>query len=206
MLPHSYRDLFSYLIWRGNFWHSIWIFATFWTLGVLWRFFTVCATLQGAWRFLANFCQIVPVSLKSPPSKGPLLESNLSRRPSGDFSPLHAFLDISDLMTVLLCFIKQQEIHRVNKLLDVAFFFMHDTCQDVDQSEGRLVLERYQAKYIFESFLPLLKQKKLQCIWMNWSSILQDKRKAACFGPPSPVPALAESLLSLTCIPPCQSV
>ena len=67
-------------------------------------------------------------------------------------------------MTVLLCFIKQQEIHRVNKLLDVAFFFMHDTCQDVDQSEGRLVLERYQAKYIFESFLPLLKQKKLQCI------------------------------------------
>ena len=110
-----------------------------------------------------HFCQIFPVSLKSPPSKGPLLASNLSRRPSGDFSPLHAFVDTSVLMTVLLFIIKQQEIHRVNKLLDVAFFFMHDTCQNVDQSEGRLVLERDQAKYISESFFSLLKQKKLQC-------------------------------------------
>ena len=66
-------------------------------------------------------------------------------------------------MTVLLFFIKQQEIHRVNKLLDVAYFLMRDTCQNVDQSENRLVLERDQAKYIFGSFLLLLKQKKLQC-------------------------------------------
>lgn len=110
-----------------------------------------------------HFCQILPVSLKSPPSKGPLLASNLSHRPSGDFSPLHAFLDRSVLMTVLLFFMKQQEIHRVNKLSDVAFSFMHDTCQNVDQSEGRLVLELDQAKYILESLLLLPKQKKLQC-------------------------------------------
>ena len=62
-------------------------------------------------------------------------------------------------MTVLLFFIKQQEIHRVNKLLDVAYFLMRDTCQNVDQSENRLVLERDQAKYIFESFLLLLNKR-----------------------------------------------
>ena len=65
---------------------------------------------------------------------------------------------------------------------------MHDAYQNVDQSEGRLVLECYQAKYIFESFLSLLKQKKSQCFWMNWLSILQDKRKAASFGLPCPLP------------------
>ena len=62
-------------------------------------------------------------------------------------------------MTVLLFFIKQQEIHRVNKLLDVAYFLMRDTCQNVDQSENRLVPERDQAKYIFESFLLLLNKR-----------------------------------------------
>ena len=62
-------------------------------------------------------------------------------------------------MTVLLFLIKQQEIHRVNKLLDVAYFLMRDTCQNVDQSENRLVLERDQAKYIFESFLLLLNKR-----------------------------------------------
>ena len=66
-------------------------------------------------------------------------------------------------MTVLLLFIKQQEIHRVNKRLDVAYFLTRDTCQNFDQSENRLVPERDQAKYIFERFLLLLKQKKLQC-------------------------------------------
>ena len=68
MLPHSYRNLFSYIIWRGNFWHPIWIFATFWISVSLWRFFASCtkfaifdkiaiftkiAILLGAWRFFA---------------------------------------------------------------------------------------------------------------------------------------------------------
>ena len=68
-----------------------------------------------------HFCQILPFSRKSPLSKGPLMSSNWSRQPSGNFSSLRAFLDISDLMTVQLFFIKQQEIHCVNKLLEVAF-------------------------------------------------------------------------------------
>ena len=49
------------------------------------------------------------------------MSSNWSRQPSGNISSLRAFLDISDLMTVQLFFIKQQEIHCVNKLLEVAF-------------------------------------------------------------------------------------
>ena len=36
-----------------------------------------------------------PISPKSPLSKGPLLAFNLNGQPSGNFPPLHAFLDIS---------------------------------------------------------------------------------------------------------------
>ena len=38
MLPHTYMDVFSYIIWRGHFWHPIWIFATFWISPALWGF------------------------------------------------------------------------------------------------------------------------------------------------------------------------
>ena len=70
MLPHNYRDLFSYLIWRDHFWRPIWMFATFWILPALCWFFSVCAkfvvfaifakiaTHQGAWWFFCHFFQI----------------------------------------------------------------------------------------------------------------------------------------------------
>ena len=62
MLPHSYRDVLCYLIWRGHFWHPIWIFATFWISPALWR-----------------FSPKSPISPKSPVSKGPLTVSNSNR-------------------------------------------------------------------------------------------------------------------------------
>ena len=57
------RDIFSYIIWRGHFWHPIWIFAKFWISQALWRFSSKS-----------------PISPKSPVSKGPLLASNSNRQ------------------------------------------------------------------------------------------------------------------------------
>ena len=57
------RDVFSYIIWRGHFWHPIWIFAKFWISQALWRFSSKS-----------------PISLKSPVSKGPLLASSSNRQ------------------------------------------------------------------------------------------------------------------------------
>ena len=57
------RDVFSYIIWRGHFWHPIWIFAKFWISQALWRFSSKS-----------------PILPKSPVSKGPLLASNSNRQ------------------------------------------------------------------------------------------------------------------------------
>ena len=57
------RDVFSYIIWRGHFWHPIWIFAKFWISQALWRFSSKS-----------------PISPKSPVPKGPLLASNSNRQ------------------------------------------------------------------------------------------------------------------------------
>ena len=67
LLPHSYKDLFNYLLWRGLFWHTIWIF---------------CHISPALWRFLPKspISPKSPFSPKSPASKGPLLASNSNRQ------------------------------------------------------------------------------------------------------------------------------
>ena len=85
MLPHSYKDLFSYLFWRGHFWHPIWIFCCI--SPALWRFlpkspeagdFSPVSPFSPlhAGRFLPKS----PISPKSLASKGPLLASNSNRQ------------------------------------------------------------------------------------------------------------------------------
>ena len=66
---YALRDVFSYIIWRGHFWHPIWIFAKFWISQALWRFSSKSPISPKS-----------PFSPKSPVSKGPLLASNSNRQ------------------------------------------------------------------------------------------------------------------------------
>ena len=84
-------------------------------IATLWRFFAIFAKVaifaksplskgpSDFFAFMPNspFLLISPLSSTSPLSKGSLLVSNLNHQPSDDFSPfspLHAFLDISDVV------------------------------------------------------------------------------------------------------------
>ena len=99
MLPHTCRDVFSYIIWRGHFWHPIWIFAKFWISPALWgvspiflkiAIFAQIASLQWAgtfsplspalWRFPQNL-HFRP-NRQSPRGRGVFRHY---RQPSGDF-------------------------------------------------------------------------------------------------------------------------
>ena len=92
MLPQNYRNVLSYLIWGGHFWHPIWIFATFCIPPALWRFSPKSPiSLQSPFspklpvtKGPGGFSPLSPAlwrfSPKSPISKGPLLVSNSSRQ------------------------------------------------------------------------------------------------------------------------------
>ena len=77
MLPHSYRDLFSYLISRGHLASNLNICHILDIASPLAIFRHLCQ--------IRHCCQILLFSPKSPPAKGPLLRSNLNRQPSGKF-------------------------------------------------------------------------------------------------------------------------
>ena len=81
MLPHTYRDVFSYIIWRGHFWHPIW-FGTFWISPTLWGFSPISPKS--------------PFSPKSPVSNG-LGRFRHYRQPYGDFSKISIFAQIASL-------------------------------------------------------------------------------------------------------------
>ena len=72
------RDVFSYIIWRGHFWHPIWIFSKFWISQALW-----------------GFSSKSPISPKSPVSKGPLLASNSNRQRMAIFAIFAIFAIVS---------------------------------------------------------------------------------------------------------------
>jgi len=134
MLPHSYKELFSYLLWRGHFWHPIWIFchildiasplAIFAKIAIFAKF----ASLQGGTfgiqfkspeadnflpfsllhAFLTIFAKIanfatIAIFAKIASFEGATFGIQFKSPEAGDFSPvspfspLHAFLDISEL-------------------------------------------------------------------------------------------------------------
>ena len=77
-------------------WHPIWIFAAFWILPTLWRFFAVCAKQGARWFFAicAKFDIFAKIATLHRATFGIQFESPAFWR-FLPFSPLHAFLDIS---------------------------------------------------------------------------------------------------------------
>ena len=77
-------------------WHPIWIFAAFWILPALWRFFAVCAKQGARWFFAicAKFGIFAKIATLHGATFGIQFEWPAFWH-FLPFSPLHAFLDIS---------------------------------------------------------------------------------------------------------------